>query len=158
MLTRGDGVKTTKQVTFFSMANSLPPLYRLYVKNTTRIKTMNAKTHIPGFARRLGRSVRRLAGQYKAFEAKLVRRADDTVPAIGFKAFRVLFWVLKFAVIGVLFFAAAYIALCLLILLGIIKFLNRLPTPKAPAYGNIGHPMHKQYYPGHSAYTDEQPF
>jgi len=72
--------------------------------------------------------VRRLAGKYNAFEMRMARRAGDAVPAIGFKAFCVLFWVLKFALLAALFFVAAYIALCLLIFFGLIALINR-PAP-----------------------------
>jgi Flp pilus assembly protein TadB len=119
---------------------------------------MNATTQTPGLGHQLGRAVRRLAGKYNAFESRMARRAGDAFPAIGVKVFRALFLILKIVVFLALFAVTAYIALVLLAFFVIVAVM-RIPHPvDVPGYGDIGDPTHRQHYPGHSHYADDQWF
>jgi hypothetical protein len=118
---------------------------------------MNTTTRKPGIAHRIGRAIRQSLNKLNAFELGVARRAGKAYPSIGFTVVRGTFLTLKLAIVVALLFISIWLVLCVLMILvpaAVIANSKRLDD-EVPGYGNLGHPLHKQFYPGHSHYLED---
>jgi hypothetical protein len=129
---------------------------------------MNTRTRKPGFAHRIGRTIRRGWDKLNQFELSVARRAGRAFPAFGFWTTRILFLILKLAMLAVLaFIAVQLLFLAFLFLIFALMSRQRVEVTNWDDladssdvvedihYEDIHHTGHRMWWPNHLYYKEE---
>jgi lysylphosphatidylglycerol synthetase-like protein (DUF2156 family) len=123
---------------------------------------MNTTTRKPSIAHRIGRAIRRGWDKLNQFELGVARRAGKAFPAFGFWTTRILFLILKLAMLAVLaFIAVQLLFLAFLFLVFVLMSRQRVEVTNwdenedyVPDWDDVFDPAHQAFWGDHPVYHD----